>query len=195
MWVAFRVSCKNHLTMKNWIALTAGLVAATSWTWAQEAPSTANVPFNPDSDGSGSIEIVDILNVLPYFGQPFVVEGVVGVEFGGTGATTAEGARAALGLSLFKDSLAPGQTTPWGWVDGTLRITGNFSHGSSTVATGEFSHASGSSTQATGPYSRATNRLTTASAICSSAEGEGTTASGTAPRSARAIAATRASVE
>ena len=105
--------------MKNWIALTAGLVAATAWTRAQDAPSTALVPFNPDSDGSGNIEIVDILNVLPYFGQPFVVEGVVGVEYGGTGATTVEGAREALGLSLFKDSLVPGQTAPWGWVNGT----------------------------------------------------------------------------
>ena len=182
MRVAFRVErreCKFK-TMNYRIALCAGLWAAVHGVSAQENPPTAVLPFNPDSDGSGSIEIVDILSVLPYFGQPFVAEGVVGVEFGGTGATSVEGARAALGLSMFRDSVAPGQTSPWGWVDGTLRVTGNFAHGGSVVSTGEFAHASGSQTQATGPYSRATNRLTTASAICSSAEGEGTTSSGTA---------------
>jgi hypothetical protein len=180
--VAFRVkgNSTNLKTMNYRIALVAGLWAAVQGASAQQAPPTAVLPYNPDSDGTGTIEVADILSVLPFFGQPFVAEGVVGVEFGGTGSTTPEDARVALGLALFKDSLAPGQTSPWGWVDGTLRVTGNFAHGGSVVSTGEFAHASGSQTQATGPYSRATNRLTTASAICSSAEGEGTTSSGTA---------------
>lgn len=143
---------------------------------AQE--SVGGMPYNPDSDNSGTIEVNDLLTFLPLYGENFEVDGVIPIAFGGTGANSAAAARDSLGLSLLQDSIIG--TTPYSWIGASLRITQQFAQGYGVSASGTYAHASGTNTTASGSFSHAQNRLTTASATCSSAEGEGTTASGTA---------------
>jgi hypothetical protein len=145
--------------------------------WGQ---TDGGLPYNPDSDNSGTIEVNDLLVFLPYYGESFLPEGIMPIEFGGTGASSSAAARDSLGLSSIKDSLWGAPPTAWTWANGSLRILKQFSQGYNTVATGTYAHASGTNTSATGAYSHAQNRQSSATATCASAEGEGTTASGTA---------------
>ena len=43
------------------------------------------LPYNPDFDGDGNIGAPDLLGFLPTYGETFQPEGVLPVEFGGTG--------------------------------------------------------------------------------------------------------------
>lgn len=146
-------------------------------TLAQETYGSG-LPFNPDSDNSGSIDVTDLLNFLPYFGEDFVPTGVIPVALGGTGASTVSAARDSLGLSAVQDTTVGAEN--YAWVHTSLRVQHEFLQGFGVAANGLYAHASGINTNASGAYSNAQNRLTTASATCSSAQGEGTTASGTA---------------
>ena len=144
---------------------------------AQETGGSG-LPFNPDSDNSGAIDVTDLLNFLPYYGEDFVPTGVISVEFGGTGASTVAAARDSLGLSALQDTTIGAES--YAWVHTSMRVQQEFAQGFGVAANGLYAHASGTNTNASGAYSNAQNRLTTASATCSSAQGEGTTASGTA---------------
>ena len=143
----------------------------------QDAASNG-LPYNPDSDNNGSIDVNDLLNFLPYYGEDFLPTGVIPIDFGGTGASTASAARDSLGLSSVQDSTVG--ATDFIWVSASLRVQDEFAQGYGVAANGIYAHASGTNTTASGAYSHAQNRLTLASATCSSAQGEGTTASGTA---------------
>ena len=147
---------------------------------AQETTGSG-LPFNPDSDNNGAIDVTDLLNFLPYYGEDFVPTGVIPMAFGGTGATTVAAARDSLGLSAVQDSTVG--TEDYAWINTSLRVQQEFAQGYGVQASGIYANASGINTSASGAYSHAQNRLTTASATCSSAEGEGTTASGTASHS------------
>lgn len=140
--------------------------------------ASSGLPYNPDSDNNGSIDVNDLLNFLPYYGEDFVVTGVIPINFGGTGASTAAAARDSLGLSAIQDSIVGAED--FAWIAASLRVQEEFAQGYGVAANGLYAHASGTNTTASGAYSNAQNRLTTASATCSSAQGEGTTASGTA---------------
>lgn len=59
-----------------------------------------------------------------------------------------------------------------------IKLNGSVAEGSSTTASGEYSHAEGSNTTASGVCSHAEGSSTTASGVCSHAEGYYTTASG-----------------
>ena len=140
--------------------------------------ASSGLPYNPDSDNNGSIDVNDLLNFLPYYGEDFVPTGVIPIDFGGTGASTASAARDSLGLSAIQDSTVGAED--FAWIAASLRIQEEFAQGYGVAPNGLYAHASGTNTTASGAYSNAQNRLTLASATCSSAQGEGTTASGTA---------------
>jgi len=147
---------------------------------AQEA-ATGGLPYNPDSDSNGIIDVSDLLVFLPYYGENFLPEGAIPIALGGTGATSASAARDSLGLSAIQDSTLGSES--YAWVSQSLRIQQEFAQGFGVSASGTYAHASGINTNASGAYSNAQNRLSVASATCASAEGEGTTASGTASHS------------
>lgn len=138
----------------------------------------SGLPYNPDSDNNGSIDVNDLLTFLPYYGENFTPTGVIPIAFGGTGASSAAAARDSLGLSAIQDSTIGNED--FAWVQASLRVQQEFAQGFGVAANGTYAHASGTNTTASGAYSHAQNRLTLASATCSSAQGEGTTASGTA---------------
>ena len=140
----------------------------------------AGLPYNPDSNNDGLIDVSDLLEFLPYYGESFDPEGIIPIAFGGTGSSNAAAARDSLGLISVQDSLWGTPSSLWTWSNGSMRVMQRFAQGYNIVATGTYAHASGTNTSATGAYSNAQNRQTSASATCSSAEGEGTTASGTA---------------
>ena len=123
--------------------------------------------------------------------------GTISIENGGTGATTASGALANLGIDTALNNKADKDLSN---VTGTLSVskggTGNTvgyirtgqksgttigtkatCEGSNTTASGNYSHAEGSNTTASGNYSHAEGIGTTASGNYSHAEGNGTTAS------------------
>ena len=145
---------------------------------AAQETSGSGLPFNPDSDNSGAIDVTDLLNFLPYYGEDFIPTGVIPIEYGGTGASSTAAARDSLGLSALQDTTVGAEQ--YAWVHTSLRVQQEFAQGFGAAANGLYAHASGTNTNASGAYSNAQNRLTTASATCSSAQGEGTTASGTA---------------
>jgi hypothetical protein len=141
--------------------------------------STENLmPYNPDSDGNGSIEVGDLVGFLTLFGGAFVVEGALPIENGGTGAITAEDARLALTISLFSDISPLGEGNPSSQITGDLTLTGKLQQGSATIADGDYSIALGVSTSATGYASYAEGQNTAASNTTAHAEGYGTLASG-----------------
>ena len=142
----------------------------------------AQWPYNPNADGDSLIGTGDVLQLLTLFGLPWEDEGVLGIESGGTGASSADSARIALGLSYISDSTTVSgiNTYEWTWVEGLMRITDEFAQGRNVTATGSFASALGDGCDAPGQYSHAANRNTTASGTCSSAIGEGTEATGTA---------------
>ena len=146
---------------------------------------SAQWPYNPNADGDSLIGTGDVLQLLTLFGLPWEDEGVLGIESGGTGASSADSARIALGLSFIKDSTTVQgiNTYVWTWAEGRFRVTDQMAQGRNVTATGSFASALGDGCDATGQYSHATNRNTLASATCSSAMGEGTEASGTASHS------------
>ena len=159
------------------LSLISLLFLFTTTVQGQDVVSTG-LPYNPDSDNSGSIDVTDLLIFLPYYGMNFDPEGVIPILFGGTGASSVEAARDSLGLSAIQDSTVGTET--YAWISQSLRVQQEFVQGYGSSATGTYGHASGTNTTASGAYSHAQNRLSTASATCASAEGEGTTASGTA---------------
>lgn len=141
--------------------------------------STENLmPYNPDSDGSGSIEVVDLMGLLTLFGGAFVVEGALPIENGGTGETTKENARLALTVSLFSDITPLGEESPAAQISGDLTLDGKLQQGSSTLADGGFSSALGVSTSATGYASHAEGQNSEATNTTAHAEGYATLASG-----------------
>jgi hypothetical protein len=145
----------------------------------------AQLPFNPDSDANGVINVNDLLELLTVYGQPYLVEAVVPINAGGTDANNPIDARANLGLAIFKDSLwtindIPTQTA---WIDAVLVGTNSSALGFECEAIGDYSHSQGYSTSATGDFSHAENRFSSATGICSHAEGEGSLATGTASHS------------
>lgn len=94
----------------------------------------------------------------------------VPVSDGGTGATTAAGARTNLGAAptaspVFTGSISLGRNT------GTTVGSGSFAVGASVVASGSCSHAECSNTTASGGYSHAEGYGTTAGGNCSHTEG------------------------
>lgn len=70
------------------------------------APSMSNAqwPYNPNADGDTLIGTGDVLQLLTLFGLPWEDEGVLGIESGGTGASSADSARVSLGISYLSDS-------------------------------------------------------------------------------------------
>ena len=136
------------------------------------------MPYNPDSDGSGAITVIDLVDFLIFYGSPFVVEGAIPIENGGTGAITAEDARLALAISLFSDITALGEENPSAQITGDLTLTGKLQQGSATIADGDYSSALGVSTSATGYASYAEGQNSVASNTTAHAEGYGTLASG-----------------
>ncbi len=136
------------------------------------------MPYNPDSDGSGAITVIDLVDFLIFYGSPFVVEGAIPIENGGTGAITAEDARLALAISLFSDITALGEENPSAQITGDLTLTGKLQQGSATIADGDYSSALGVSTSATGYASYAEGQNSIASNTTAHAEGYGTLASG-----------------
>lgn len=149
---------------------------------AHPGEATAQWPYNPNADGDSLIGTGDVLQLLTLFGLPWEDEGVLGIESGGTGASSVDSARIALELSYISDSTTVSgiNTYVWTWIDSRARITEQFAQGRNVVATGSFASALGDGCDALGQYSHATNRNTTASATCASAMGEGTEATGTA---------------
>jgi len=143
-----------------------------------QSTETGGLPYNPDSDSNGIIDVNDLLVFLPYYGANFNPEGAIPIALGGTSATTAAAARDSLQLSSIQDSTIGAEQ--YAWVSQSLRVQQEFAQGYGVTATGTYAHASGTNTTASGAYSHAQNRLSVASATCASAEGEGTTASGTA---------------
>ena len=124
--------------------------------------------------------------------------GTISIENGGTGATTASGALANLGIDTALNNKADKDLSN---VTGTLSVskggTGNTvgyirtgqksgttigtkatCEGSNTTASGNYSHAEGIGTTASGNYSHAEGNGTTASEQYSHAEGMSTTAIG-----------------
>lgn len=148
------------------------------------APSmlSAQWPYNPNADGDSLIGTGDVLQLLTLFGLPWEDEGVLGIESGGTGASSADSARIALGISYLSDSttVVGINAYTWSWAEGRMRITQQLAQGRNVTATGSYASALGDGSDADGNYSHATNRNTTASGTCSSAMGEGTEATGTA---------------
>ena len=140
------------------------------------------LPYNPDSDGNGSIEVSDLVGFLTIYGEAFIVEGAIPIENGGTGATSVENAKLALTISLFSDVISvlegeeEGDTTAL--ISGDLKLTGKFQQGSETLAEGDFSTALGISTTASGSASYAEGYNTQATNTTSHAEGYSTLASG-----------------
>lgn len=141
------------------------------------------LPYNPDFDGDGMIGSPDLLGFLPSFGSEFQVDGVLPVDLGGTGVSSLDSLKHALEITVFEDITAVGQQNSAGLVQGDIVVTGTFTQGEGSAATGSFAHASGRFSLATGYYSFASNQNCTATGICSSAEGEGTTSSSTASHS------------
>ena len=145
----------------------------------------AQWPYNPNADGDSLIGTGDVLELLTLFGQPWEDEGVLGIESGGTSASSVAAARDSLGLSFISDStsVVGVNTFVWTWVEDDLRVTGQMAQGRNVTATGSFASALGDGSDAPGNYSHATNRNTNASGTCASAMGEGTEATGTASHS------------
>lgn len=158
--------------------LTLALMMASGTTQAQW-------PYNPNADGDSLIGTGDVLELLTLFGQPWEDEGVLGIESGGTSASSVAAARDSLGLSFISDStsIVGINTFVWTWVEDDLRVTGQVAQGRNVTATGSFASALGDGSDAPGNYSHATNRNTNASGTCASAMGEGTEATGTASHS------------
>ena len=149
-----------------------------------QTSNTSLLPYNPDIDGSGTIEATDLLGFLSYFGESFIAEGTLPIEFGGTGASTVEEARLALTLSMFSDLPPVEGVSSGGQVSGTLNIAGALTQGEDSEATGSFSVglnrslafgdcsvAQGESTVATALGSHSEGMLTYSSGIGSHAEG------------------------
>jgi len=141
------------------------------------------LPYNPDFDGDGNIGAPDLLGFLPTYGETFQPEGVLPVEFGGTGETTVNGIKSLIGVTVFEDITPTGQQNSAGLVQGDIVVSGTLSQGDGCAATGNFANASGRFSLATGYYSNASNQNCEAQGICSHAEGEGTTAISTASHS------------
>ena len=141
------------------------------------------LPYNPDFDGDGNIGAPDLLGFLPTYGEAFQPEGVLPVEFGGTGETTVDGIKSVIGVTVFEDITPAGQQNSAGLIQGDIVVTGTSSQGDECVATGNFANASGRFSLASGYYSNASNQNCSAQGICSHAEGEGTTAISTAAHS------------
>lgn len=142
-----------------------------------QTSNTSLLPYNPDVDGSGTIEATDLLGFLSFFGESFVAEGTLPIEFGGTGASTLEEARLALTLSVFSDLPPVEGVSSGGEVSGTLNIEGALSQGENSEATGSFSVGLNRSV-ATGDCSVAQGESTVATALGSHSEGMLTYSSG-----------------
>ena len=80
----------------NRFLLLPGLLLTLALTLAAN-PAQAQWPYNPDADGDTLIGTGDILQLLSLFGQPWDDAGVLGIESGGTGASSAQAARDSLG--------------------------------------------------------------------------------------------------
>lgn len=144
--------------------------------------SFAQLPYNPDSDANGLINVTDLVEMLTYYGQVYFVEGVVPINAGGTDADNSVDARANLELSAFRDSImVEGEMTEMaGLINGMLIGTDRSAIGFECQATGIYSHSQGYQTIATGAFSHAENRYSSATGTCAHAEGEGTLATATA---------------
>ena len=147
------------------------------------AQSGGNFPYNPDANGNEAIETNDLIEFLTVFGSSFLPSGVLPVEGGGTGVTTADSVRLVLGMSTYADVVAVGEVGPEASITGTLNISQALSQGSGTVASGSYAQAQGRNSTASGPFSFASNQNSTATGVCSSAIGEGTSALATAAHS------------
>ena len=147
------------------------------------AMAQGSFPYNPDANESGTVGSEDLLAFLSVYGSAFLPSGVLPVAGGGTGVSTLDSARLALGVSTFADVIPLGQSGPEAQVTGDLRITQNLNQGQGNVASGLYAAVSGRGGTASGTYSFVTNQNSTATAICSSAIGEGTSATSTAAHS------------
>ncbi|MGA1374770.1 MAG: hypothetical protein ACO3YQ_08190, partial [Flavobacteriales bacterium] len=72
---------EKHPYPLRWIAVVgfAGTVCAS----ALGQTAVPQMPYNPDFDNNGMIEVVDLLEFLPFYGVNFSVDGVLPGEFGG----------------------------------------------------------------------------------------------------------------
>lgn len=143
------------------------------------AQNEVQYPYNPDIDSDGTINVVDLLEVLGVFAQEFTPDGIMvdGMDL--------------VDWILYQDALS---ASPVQIIDTLLgsqynqddepfvrhRLEGSLTIGRSTnVASGIFSTAMGSGTEASGAYSTAFGRNTLASGNFAHAEGFATIASGT----------------
>ncbi|HCC65099.1 MAG TPA: hypothetical protein DEP62_07770, partial [Flavobacteriales bacterium] len=147
------------------------------------AMAQGSFPYNPDANENGTVGSEDLLAFLSVYGSAFLPSGVLPVAGGGTGVSTLDSARLALGVSTFADVIPLGQSGPEAQVTGDLRITQNLNQGQGNVASGLYAAVSGRGGTASGTYSFVTNQNSTATATCSSAIGEGTSATATAAHS------------
>ena len=151
---------------------------------AAKGTLSAQWPYNPNADGDSLIGTGDVLQLLTLFGLPWEDEGVLGIESGGTGASSADsatgGPRHQLSFRILPPSIG---INTYSLVMGRRSHARHPSIGAGTQrqsATGSYASALGDGSDATGNFSHATNRNTTAGGTCSSAMGEGTEATGTA---------------
>ena len=147
------------------------------------AMAQGSFPYNPDANENGTVGSEDLLAFLSVYGSAFLPSGVLPVAGGGTGVSTLDSARLALGVSTFADVIPLGQSGPEAQVTGDLHITQNLNQGQGNVASGLYAAVSGRGGTASGTYSFVTNQNSTATATCSSAIGEGTSATATAAHS------------
>jgi hypothetical protein len=133
------------------------------------------LPYNPDIDGNGTIEVTDLMGFLPLFGASYIAEGTLPIANGGTGATNVDEARLALTISVFSDLSPVEGVSSGGQVSGTLNITGTLTQGGGSDATGLNAVATGNNSIASGDNSQASNKNCVASGDCSVAQGESTT--------------------
>lgn len=144
------------------------------------AQSEPGFPYNPDANGNEIIETGDLISFLTYFGSSFLPSGVLPVEGGGTGVSTADSARVVLQVSTYADVIPLGEPGARGQINGSLNITQALAQGFGTSATGTYAQAQGRNTTASGAYSFASNQNSTATGVCSSAIGEGSSSTSTA---------------
>ncbi|HHZ82165.1 MAG TPA: hypothetical protein EYN64_05525 [Flavobacteriales bacterium] len=164
------------MSLYQQLTLSIAFVVFSTLSGIAQTSNNSLLPYNPDVDGNGTIEVADLMGFLPLFSSPFIAEGTLPIANGGTGAANVDAARLALTISVFSDIVPLGDLAPSGLVSGDLVISGTLSQGAGSSATGVDAVATGNSSAAIGDNSHASNKNSVATGACSNAQGESTTA-------------------